>query len=129
VNVALSKIAIVASDPELAESISAHFRAPRTYVSVIETPKVRLEEYGVFERDCIHVTNAIRAQHPQLALFVSCSNKVTEKLRAHLPPIDAIDIKDFDLTEVGRLATINFGCGPTSRVLPKTKRKTKCLLS
>jgi hypothetical protein len=102
VNVALSKIAIVASDTELAESISAHFRAPRTYVSVIEAPKVRLEEYGVFERDCIHVTNAIRAQHPQLALFVSCSNKVTEKLRAHLPPIDAIDIKNFDLTEVGR---------------------------
>ena len=102
-NVALSKIAIIAGDAELAESISAHFRAPRIYVSVIETPRIRLEEYGVFENDCIHVTNAIKAQHPQLVLLVSCSNEVAERLRAHLPPIDALDIKTFEPTELRRL--------------------------
>jgi hypothetical protein len=82
VNVTLSKIAIVAGDAELAESICAHFRAPRVYVSVIGAPNVRLEEYGVFENDCIHVTNAIKAHHPQLVLLVSCSDKVAERIRA-----------------------------------------------
>ena len=71
-NIILSKIAIVSGDAELAELISAHFRAPRVYVAVIGAPTIRLEEYGVFQNDCIRVTNAIKAHHPQLVLLVAC---------------------------------------------------------
>lgn len=102
-NVALSRIAVVAGDAAVAELVCAHFRAPRVYVVLIEAPKIRLEEYGVFENDCIVVTNAIKAHHPQLVLLVSCLDKVAEMIRAHLPPIDAIEINHFDVSELSRL--------------------------
>jgi len=103
VKITLSKIAIVAENAELAESISAHFRAPRVYVSVIEAPTVRLEEFGVFENDCIHVTNAIKGHHPQLVLLVACSEKVAEKIRTYLPPLDSLEINKFDPTTLSGL--------------------------
>ena len=102
-NIILSKIAIVSGDAELAELISAHFRAPRVYVAVIGAPTIRLEEYGVFQNDCIRVTNAIKAHHPQLVLFVACSDKVADTIRESLPPIDFLDIKSYDITELSRL--------------------------
>jgi hypothetical protein len=103
-NIRLSSIAIVAGDAQLAEAISAHFRAPRVYVVVIEQPTVRLEEYGIFENDCITVANAIKAHHPQIVLFVSCSPKVAEKIGAHLSPIDAVDVNAYDPDSLCRFA-------------------------
>jgi hypothetical protein len=77
---------------------AATLRGSRDHL-VIEAPKVRLEEYRVFENDCIHVANAIKAHHPEIMLLAKCSEKIVERLGAHLPPIDVLDIERFGPAE------------------------------
>jgi hypothetical protein len=57
---------------------------------------VRLEEYGVFENDCVAVTNAIRAHHPRAVIFLACAPKISNAIREHLPPVEIIVLNEFD---------------------------------
>jgi hypothetical protein len=62
-----------------------------------------LEEYGVFENDCIAVTNAIKAHHPRAVVFLSCTPKVLDTLRKHLPDVDVIVLDEFDQSKLCQL--------------------------
>jgi hypothetical protein len=79
----LSRTLIIADDAELAERVCSRLRAPRTYVVTIEAPKERLVQYGVYERDCIRVGNAVEAVDPDCVLFLGCSESARRSIRPH----------------------------------------------
>lgn len=92
----LSGIVIIAGEAEIAEKICERLRKPHVYIPIIEAPTVRMEKYGLFDGDCIRVTNAVLALKPKKLLFVKINPRVAEKLKEHLRHIQPIYIESFD---------------------------------
>lgn len=92
----LSKLAIIAGDVTLAEQVCAHLRKPGIYLPVFEAPLKELEEYGVFENDCIRLANAIRALPVRKVLFLKVESDIVSKLRSFFPWIESVTVDFFD---------------------------------
>jgi hypothetical protein len=105
----LSRTLLIAEDAELAESVCARLRAPRTYVVTIEAPKVRLVQYGVYERDCIRLGNAVEAVDPNCVLFVGCSDATRKSIRTYFDQSRrTVAINTFDETQLKDLPGLRF---------------------
>ena len=76
----LSDIVIIAEDASLAEHACSFFRAARKYIVVLEIPVRRLERYGVYQNDCIHVSNMVRAINPKYVLILGDNNAVVDEI-------------------------------------------------
>lgn len=102
-DIKLSKIAIIAENPELADRICRRFRAFGTYLVLLEAPSAGLEEYGVFRSDCVKIGNALRAHRPEAVLLVGCQTKVLNEIRHHLPPVHVLELASFDEAKLASL--------------------------
>src|SRR5258708_13090286 len=105
--VKLAKVVFVAGNAEVAERYCSRMRKAGVYLPVIEGPRLRLVNYGVFDRDCIRVANAVRALRPHSLLFLRVDPQVADKLRACVPEIQPVLVETFDNDL--RLAHIKFG--------------------
>lgn len=92
----LSRVVIVAGDAELTEKICSRLRKPGFYLPVIESPPVRLVKYGMFDADCIRVSNCVRALKPETVLFLRLDPQVAAKLKECFPEIQPVSIETFD---------------------------------
>src|ERR1700731_2641311 len=92
----LSKIAIIAGEPMIAERVCAHFRWPGTYVALQAAPGVRMVAEGVFTADCLRLTNVIRAHEPEMVFLLGCSLDVSNELRVSLPPVPIVEMNEVD---------------------------------
>lgn len=92
----LSRVVIVAGDAGLAEKVCSRLRKPGFYLPVIEAPTVRLVKYGMFDADCIRVSNAVRALKPETVLFLRLDPQVAAKLKGCFPEIQPVSVETFD---------------------------------
>ncbi len=92
----LAKVVIVAGDAELTEQVCSRLRKPGFYLPVIEAPMVRLVKYGVFDADCIRLSNAVRALKPKTVLFLRLDPQVAAKLKGYFPEIQPVLVGAFD---------------------------------
>lgn len=92
----LAKVVIVAGDAELTEQVCSRLRKPGFYLPVIEAPMMRLVKYGMFDADCIRVSNAVRALKPKTVLFLRLDPQVAAKLKGCFPEIQPVIVEAFD---------------------------------
>jgi hypothetical protein len=92
----LSRVVIVAGVAGLAEKVCSRLRKPGYYLPVIEAPTVRLVKYGMFDADCIRVSNCVRALKPETVLFLRLDPQVAAKLKGCFPEIQPVSVETFD---------------------------------
>ena len=101
-----SKIAIIAGDANLAETVCRRFRKPGKYLSLFAEPRGAPEKWGVLDRECVRICNAISFLQPAHVLLLGCSESILPKLLYHLRHLSnnrIITLKSFDKSVLSRL--------------------------